>query len=528
MNKRLMWICCASALAWVGCDGGGEPSGDAGCPPGSICPTDDAGVDGGTTIADGGGTDGGGGGGGACMQTVGRAGGTCRSGTTCSPGLTCAPELTRGMMGAFTLRNIFEIPNAVPDPENEGEFLVQEGLPDVPIGFGPGGQCTQGCNPSAAASSCPACSTCETSIGGSSAFAAVGITVRTFEVSEPPLTSETNSGICRSNCTWNAASNGGCQAGYTCGTSENVCLEGCTSNSQCNLDWGVTRRDGLVAVVQGDATCNNTTGRCQWTPPAGAGFGSECDSDSDCPADVGACIFGRCTTWQCNLPDATGMAPQYPCAEGAVCVQFPGNDPGLCVGRCESPDDCFEGQACIEFFSDGGRACWGICTENADCRSTERCRIGGFQDPTLGSCRATCDPDPAASASGCATNEACVQAEGQTYGFCQPRGVLCTESEDCLADEACEWLGNDSLGRCVPGCENDEDCTAEGATCRIPTDQTRGVCRVAGGACSPSPRSARDMSVLYPELRGDGSPQCPAGQTCSATMPDALGMCQGT
>ncbi len=528
MNKRLgfLMVLCASALAWTGCDGGGGGGGgDAGCPPGEICLPGDAGPDGGTvTPPDGGRTDSGMMTGG-CMQSTGRAGGTCRSGTTCGPGLTCAPELSMGMTGAFTLANIFEIPSAVTDPESPDGFTVMDGLPSVPIRFGPGGQCTQGCNPSAMTDSCPACSTCETALGGSSAFGAVGISVRTFDVSEPPLTDDTNTGICRADCTFDAATNGGCQTGYTCDPTSNVCIEACTADSQCNLNWGVTRVEGLVAVVEGSATCNTSTGRCEWTPPAGATFGSECDADADCGADVGACVFGRCTNWQCNLPDATGMASQYPCAEGAVCVQFPGNDPGLCVATCESPDDCFAGQACIEFFGDGGRACWGICTADAECQTGQRCQIGGFTNPELGTCQDTCDPT---AGTGCETGETCVAPEGVTdYGFCEELDQICTADDDCVGGQACEWLGNDAFGRCVAGCDADEDCATD-TFCRIQTGSTVGVCRSATGACSPSPRRASDMTVIYPELRGDGSPQCLAGQTCSATMPDALGTCTGT
>jgi hypothetical protein len=525
MNKRLgfLLVLSATALAWVGCDGN-PATGDAGCPDGTICLDRDSGTDGG--VRDSGRPDSGpvmtG-----CMQATGRAGGQCRSGTTCGPGLTCAPELSRLMSGqAFTLRNVFEIPNAVLDPASPDGYTVMDGLPDVPIRFGPGGQCTQGCNPSAMTDSCPACSTCETSIGGSSAFGAVGITVRTFDATEPAITNSTNTGMCRADCTFNPATNGGCQAGYTCDPTANVCLEACTADSQCNLTWGVTRREGLVAVVDGTATCNTTTGRCQWTPPAGASFGSECDADADCGADVGACVFGRCTSWQCNLPDASGMAARYPCAEGAVCVQFPGNNPALCVATCEAPSDCFPGQACIEFFGDGGRACWGICTADAECQTGERCRIGGFTNPELGTCQPTCDPS---AGTGCAEGEACIAPEGvTTHGFCEDLGGICTTDDDCLPNEACEWLGNDAFGRCVEGCDSNADC-ADGQSCRIQTGSTLGVCRTPGGACAPSPVS-RDgtMRVLYPELRGNGSPQCVAGQTCSSTMADVVGTCTGT
>lgn len=595
MNKRLGFILVLSALGWAGCDENPPPA-DAGCRDGEICEFPDSGVPD-SGMRDSGpdsGTPSG------CVQSTGRAGGTCRTGGVCGPGLTCAPDLTRfPTTGAtITLQNAFEIPTAVPDPENPGEFLTaadfdptdpeRPEFPDVPIGFGPGGQCTQGCNPRAATDSCPTCSTCETDIGGSPVFGAVGISVRTFDGTDPSITNETNTGMCRADCEFNPATNGGCQSGYSCEPSANVCLEACTADSQCNLDWGVTRRDGLVAVVDGTATCNTSTGRCQWTPPTGSGYGSECESNRDCPADIGVCIFGHCSTWQCNQPDDTG-ASRYPCPTGAVCVGFGGNDAAACLTTCTNPSECFPDQACTALFADGSRACFGYCEANTDCQSDRRCRRGGFTDPNLGTCRPHCDP---ADETACGDNEVCVQAEGETYGFCEQRGQICSADADCLADEACEWLGNDGLARCVPACVTDENC-AEGSFCRIApsfvrvstvnretgvingtgapestvtvtidgveagtatvsatgawtltvpeamrpisadavvaatgsTDSTQGVCRVPGEACSPSPRRT-DNSIIF-HLRGDGSPQCVPWQTCSATMPDVLGTCVG-
>lgn len=483
-------------------------------------------------------------------QVTSRSGGQCR-GSSCSPGLTCFPELSTGMAGPFTLENIFEIPSAIPDPANPGEFLTEADLdppmdlPAVPIRFGPGGQCTEGCNPAAATDSCDACSTCSRSIGGSDAFGAVGITVRTFDVNEPPLTNDTNTGICRADCVFDPA-NTGCQTGYTCEVGENVCLEGCTADAQCNLGWGQTRRDGLVAVVDGESTCNTTTGRCEWTPPAGAAFGSECESNTDCPADVGVCLIGgRCSTYQCNLMDETGAAA-YPCPTGAVCVGIGGNAAAFCLDTCETPDDCFPGIACTPIFSDGSSACWGICGEDSECHADEACQKGGFADPEVGTCQPRCTP----GGTDCATDEVCVQVAGQTYGFCEGLDEICGADSDCVGGQACEVLGADALGRCVDGCTLDTDCAAGqqcriqagGETCEedadcpsgectIPTGMTMGtcdastagICRTPGGECANRPRNMAGTAfgIL---LRGD--PQCVEAQTCDSE-PGTLGTCAG-
>ena len=358
-------------------------------------------------------------------------------------------------------------------------------------------------------------------------------------------------GICRADCVFNPDDRG-CQAGYSCQADENVCLEACVSDAQCNLGWGQTRRDGLVAVVDGSATCNTSTGRCEWEPPAGAAFGSECESNADCPADVGFCASGgRCLTLQCNLQDAAGAAV-YPCPDGAVCVGIGGNEAAFCLDRCTSPTDCHPGIGCVPIFSDGSSACWGICEMDSQCHTDERCQKGRFQDPDAGTCQAFCDPagGTAGGAVECAADERCVAVTGQSYGFCQPTDSLCTSDAGCLEGQACNYLGNDALGECIDGCTTDADCTEAGEQCRIQgggetctpataaedcnsgvcvdttcAPSTVGVCRAPGGACSPSPRVGTAMVIQYP-LRGDR--QCLEGQTCSSTTADVLGTCMGT
>ncbi len=480
-------------------------------------------------------------------QSTGRAGGTCRSGSFCGTGLTCEGELTNIMGVPLTIEDAFEIPCAVPNPDDpDGEPVLSDCA--VPIGFAPGGLCTQGCAPGTG-DTCPTCSTCSNTLGGSDGYGAVGIGVRSFD--QEMLTNDTNTGMCRSDCTFDADSRGDCQPGYTCDVGENVCLEGCVADEQCNLGWGIRRHEGLVSIVDGDLTCNTTTGRCDWTPPADAAFGSECDSNADCPADVGVCLIGnRCATYQCNLPDASGTAAMYPCPTGAICVGIGGNEAAFCLDTCTTPEDCFPGQACSPQAGLPGGAtglCFGICENDGECRSDERCRIGGFTDPTIGTCQPSCTP----GGTDCEAGEFCEQAEGQTYGFCVELDGFCTADADCVGGQACEVLADDFYGVCVDGCTTEADCASGEAcviqpagrtcdedgdcgsgVCTSPTGltlgtcaaSTVGVCRAPGGACSPSPQNAA-METLLP-LRGN--PQCVPDQTCSATAPEALGTCMGT
>jgi hypothetical protein len=109
----------------------------------------------------------------------------------------------------------------------------------------------------------------------------------------------------------------------------------------------------------------------------------------------------------------------------------------------------------------------------------------------------------------------CAAVDGQTYGFCRKLDQLCSLGDDCHGAQACLVEGNDAYGRCVDGCQADADCPA-GDQCVIHTPPY-GVCRTPGGPCSPPP-----VADAFP-LRGDA--QCVPGETCTASMPNALGSC---
>ena len=524
MNERLVFHSIMAALliggVATGCDDGPVDTGD-----GSIFLDGDMDPDTGVDPVDAGD-------GGMMMMgcttppTPGREGATCLRGTSCVTGLTCFEELTtNAMTGAPITLGVFGIPQGDPDPANEGEYIVSGGDSPVPVWFGPGGQCSNACA-TGMGDMCGECATCSTTLGGGDAIASLGISVRSFVDG----LSDASPGICRANCTFDPETNGGCPMGYTCDVGENVCVEACQDDSQCNVEFGLARSGapiGIVAHVPADGpfTCSSTTGRCEWTPPADAAFGSECESNDDCPGDIGVCLIGgRCATYQCNLPDATGMAARFPCPEGAICVGVGGNDGAFCLDMCRTPDDCFAGQACSPqtgLPDDNTGLCFGICENDGECRSDERCRIGGFANPDIGTCQPYCDPagsDPMATA--CAADEVCVEPDGSTTGFCRPLNQLCTEDADCNGNQACEVLSNDFYGRCIDGCTLDTDCDViAGESCRIQMGSTTGICRAPGGECSPPEDRLRDTLVL----RGD--PQCLATQECDEMMANVVGNC---
>ncbi len=327
-----------------------------------------------------------------CMQT-GQAAGRCIDGTFCTD-LSCTGEVTHADGAPYTLSNLGYTCRA-PDPANPDAYVSIDC--DVPLPFAPGGLCAGGCAPTTSVrdETCPPCATCSASLGDGRGLTSTPLTVRAL--ASP--TSDAQPGICRANCVFEPTTSG-CQAGYTCSVAENVCLEACVSDALCNVRWKLTsRHDGLAAVVDGSASCNLDTGRCQWTPPAGASFGSPCHSDTDCPADVGVCLGGWCTTYQCNATDRIGN-PLYPCPSSHVCVGFGGNMGAFCLALCNSADDCLPGLACTpQAGLPGGTTglCYPGCESDDACRSTEACNLGALSvdlpgAPPSAGLRGACEP----------------------------------------------------------------------------------------------------------------------------------------
>jgi hypothetical protein len=484
----VMLLCVAGA-----CGGPGDPvdGGDAGDDGGCAACARDAGPDAGPIDAGPIPT--------CAMPTrPGLLGGLCVDGTTCR-GADCFEEVEADVSTDLSLRT------GVPDPTHPGECVPGPPIP-LPIAFAPGGSCSRPSDPTADDDGCGACAWCSTRVGGSLADALV-ISVRAFDSRGRIV--DPDRGLCRAGCTFDpsGASNGGCEVGYTCDPATNLCLEACVSDIACGvLGYCLGRSDGLLVRADGAATCNSITGRCEWVPPPTAAAGSDCETDTDCPADIGVCLLGGfCSTYQCNLVDPTGTALQLPCADTDVCVGVGGNDAAFCLRRCETPEDCRDGTSCAPLDSSGERVCVGVCSIDAGCKASERCALW---DTRVGSCTPYCDPVAGGlpGAVACAADEDCVKAGAAAHGFCEARDRLCYSDDECHGDQACERLGVDRLGRCVDGCLADADCAGFDLRCKVQPESTYGVCRMLGGAC-----------------RDDA--QCPDGQVCDATTPGGLGTC---
>ncbi|MGE0787183.1 MAG: hypothetical protein AB7S26_16040 [Sandaracinaceae bacterium] len=549
MNKRLAFFAIASAFALgiTGCDGDGDGS-DAGC--GSpIC------LDGSMPDAGGGRDAGDAGPGTPACGAPGRSGANCRMGM-CLTGLTCLSELS--IMGMpLTLGNVFEIQEGTLDTTAMFPEYTPSGPSSIRVSVaGADGICSEGCSTTATTDTCGECSFCNEDIGGSSSFGAVGITIRTFDNAYNVIGTGED-GICRQRCEYMPGTNGGCPTGNTCDRFTNTCLESCLSDDQCNLSWGDSRAEGLVAIrLEGTPfTCNTGSGQCEWTAPATAAFGSDCDSSADCAAGTGLCYFGHCTETSCVNSTNDGAGAGSCPADAAACFGAGGNNASFCLGLCNTADDCAPEHACSPLMTpvtdQAGTmfpgVCSGPCEGNTECQMSRRCdnTVQRFTDETLGICNEFCDPTGGtlAGAITCdtAAGEICEAVEGQNYGFCKDQNRLCFSNESCNGDQRCRMLGNDGLGRCEDSCTATADCNAAMMEeCVIvdtdPDDgtaETRGVCIAPGGTCSPSGISTTTGQAIY-LLRGSrGDNQCVSTQVCDAPvdpmtgmpMPNALGNC---
>lgn len=466
MIERMSFIVAGCVLALgMGCDG--PAATDAGCAMGMIC-LDGATPDGGVDAArpDTGPPP-------AC-GSPGQVAGSCRAGA-CRTGLQCAVEwgpTIPGQTTPSTLGEVFGFNSATEDPAHPGEYISSGMTSTIAVNFAPGGgQCTQACLNATSAmpdDGCGTCSSCNNTLGGGgpafSQLSAQGLAVTSDFMGISDF--DTQDGICRLNCAFDPATNGGCPTGYTCDPGYNICVEACVSNEQCNANFGLSRTELWVIYDTGDgSTCNMTTGRCEHVPPATAGLNTACDSNVDCPL-YSLCLIGnRCGTLACA--DSTGMMAG-PVACAGDCLGFGGNNGSICVQGCTVPTDCFPGQGCspttAALPSGATGFCIGFCEADAECRSTERCHLVREDDPevagdsSLSICDPFCDPDlldgaAVADAIVCEAGEACVRSGTAAYGYCEGVDQLCSRDTDCNAGQGCFVENFDLLGRCVDGCQ---------------------------------------------------------------------------
>ncbi len=145
-----------------------------------------------------------------------------------------------------------------------------------------------------------------------------------------------------------------CGPGNLCsplGTGEGICLDGCTTDTDCLPGWGCKEAGAAVklcAKLESDCNAgsydNDLDGLedcldpdCQGTPTCEAGTkvaGDVCTDHSECAATGGDpwCLNGNCTE-QCDPTDSTSCGPDALCI-GHTFLGF------LCYHKCEASPDC--------------------------------------------------------------------------------------------------------------------------------------------------------------------------------------------
>lgn len=271
----------------------------------------------------------------------------------------------------------------------------------------------------------------------------------------------------------------------------------CTSSDEC--DDGLCLRQGL------------------W--PEGMCTGL-CNSDSECPGDT-FCqpLFGFC------VPPCTPGVPGT-CRPGYACAPRASGDRAGCMVGCYADADCRPGSVCAGPGSTDSIP--NTCVRpdapiGAPCTNADECAEAGFS--CLGEeLRAW----PGGSCIGQLECDGAVRIEGSFSIGCL---AGCSDGTPCRDGYRCVARGEDRV--CLPGCEDDGDCTLPGRRC-VPTlgtcaepfvpSQVGRTCVLddprscVGGWCA---RTSRDVAapprclIAGCRLRGDGaSRECPSGTAC--------------
>jgi len=238
----------------------------------------------------------------------GNSGAHCRaSGAQCTTGATCwtlPPSPT-------TIQELFDLaPGVASDP-------IHPDYPGVDLSSAPelapfhgaaGSVCASLCD-TASFDRCGTCTTCSAQLTQMPIVQAFG-GVLTMLRTEQRLFGATT-GICRLDCTYEPTTRGAeCpDDAFTCDRFSNVCVEACTTDAECNTQYGVTYEGTLVTLVTHDHAdvCDLATARCG--PPRGSGssaaqVGSPCASAADCAPEIGICLQGgHCAELGCPNPN---------------------------------------------------------------------------------------------------------------------------------------------------------------------------------------------------------------------------------
>lgn len=418
----------------------------------------------------------------------GRTGAHCREGT-CATGLACGLLVTGMTIQDVLAMRQGELAADATYATLQDPAIVEDSAPFNGLS---GGLCLQVCDRTALTDGCGTCATCSDRLTQMPLVASLGGAL--FALSESDRVFDDASGICRLDCAYDPETRGyECPDDMTCDAFTAVCVEQCTTDTECNTMRGVTYEGEIVTLVERThpATCNPATGRCERTGTVGARVGDACTSAGDCAPGIGACVGGLCGELGCDM---------IACGDGGLCLGI--NDHStICIAGCNGPEDCGAGHACSALFAPmGGFSgyCIDVCADDSECVATDTCTSSVDAAGSLipGRCERACTLiGERGVLAGCAETEHCTTRVAAHRGWCEPLGGFCdlddatisAASSDCGAGQLCDELlatgggagfeGRDVVGdgHCVDPCITDTDCTAP-MTC-ITLGPLAGLCR---------------------------------------------------
>jgi hypothetical protein len=275
-----------------------------------------------------------------------------------------------------------------------------------------------------------------------------------------------------------------------------------TCNRTCErLDGGTCVTDVQCNILEG--YCDPCTSRCKALQPlCGA-----CTEDRQCGIDIG----NKCLTFDGGARGCGRDCSVSGCPTGYVCQSEPsgGRQCRPCAGACGAP---------------------GSCSSDRDCPFRSFCNVGPGICP---SCVQGCVDDLSCPGQTCHDNGRCAPA---CPGTSCPQGFTCVGGRctlvgGCTQNADCRDLPNPpnycdvSQNRCVPGCDEDNDCLrvaqTQGSLCDRMTRQCvprpcsgtfacgfQELCNLTTGRCFPAGGS------YCQACQGDADCACAAGSTC--------------
>jgi len=313
------------------------------------------------------------------------------------------------------------------------------------------------------------------------------------------------------NCTNKPAECGQCEVWQECVTGENgatICTPNCKIDPHCQeneyCDFSEGGEGNCVEGCRNGAACGNNVQPCGTCENHICVGEPECCTNADCQA--GQTCENNVCKYECNV-DSDCTDPEKP-----LC-----SDDHLCVAGCRGDDDCdgynnvcnLPGYENCNYCSGGGAneigSCNPGCIDNNNCPGEQLCNANHL-------CECTVDED-------CADNEFC------DAGQCLPG---CNEDSDCTV-MSCSTCSLSSHTCVNPECCSDSDCNdPEKPTCSddnlcIAGCRADSDCDGYNNVCDSIYSNCNYCNVTGENTIGSCSPGCADDNNCPSSLPECVG-----